>query len=70
MRHIFNSTCLNAVSVYFSLQSSVRQSSSSGLADLLVIDPSSSQSATTGNNKLLHLKKLGRMKAMGVGLKI
>ncbi|KAM7374538.1 hypothetical protein PAMP_007187 [Pampus punctatissimus] len=31
-------------------KSSVRQSSSSGLADLLVIDPSSSQSSATGGN--------------------
>lgn len=49
-KFIFSYMCSTPVSICFSHQSSGRQSSSSGLADLLVIDSSSNQSATTGNN--------------------
>lgn len=56
------------ISLYSYLQSSVRQSSSSGLADLLVIDPSSNQGTTTGNYKLKKLKKKWRLCGVPVSL--
>lgn len=46
------------LSLCSSLKSSVRQSSSSGLADLLVIDPSPNQSTAAGNFRPFSKEKL------------
>lgn len=53
-KHVQLYTFTYLVCLYSCFKSSVRESTSSGIADLLVIDPSPNQGTKTGNYILLH----------------